>query len=85
MSAARTLLTRLAGYCDRRLAEFRLAAMDDRMLKDIGLHRSEISAAVRGDEAARRQAGAFAPAAILSRNGAASGPVASLRSAVIEK
>lgn len=85
MNAAGALLAWVGGYYSRRRAEFDLARLDDRMLKDIGLHRSQISAAVRGPDSAGRQAGAAAPAPILARNGAASGPAGSLRSAVIEK
>ncbi|MBZ9942187.1 DUF1127 domain-containing protein [Mesorhizobium sp. BR1-1-13] len=36
------------GYQARRLAERTLAAMEDALLKDIGISRSEISLVVRG-------------------------------------
>ncbi len=44
----RGLFRALAEWCRRRAAVARLQRLDDRMLKDIGLHRSEIDAAVNG-------------------------------------
>jgi len=45
----RGLLTHVAEWRRTRRAERELLALDDRLLKDIGLHRAEISAAVRGE------------------------------------
>lgn len=44
----KALVTKLAEARKRRAAAARLAALDDRMLQDIGLSRSEISLAVNG-------------------------------------
>lgn len=84
MTGTRGLAARMIRYMADRRAELRLSRMDDRMLKDIGIHRSAIAAAVRGGDRTGRQAGAVAPAPMRSRNGATSGPCGSLRSAVIE-
>jgi uncharacterized protein YjiS (DUF1127 family) len=56
--AIRDLFRRLFGWIGRRAAVARLQALDDRMLKDIGLYRGDIEAAVRGPEqpAERRKA-----------------------------
>jgi len=45
----RDLLRQLLSWRRRRSAIARLGALDDHMLKDLGLHRSGIEAAVRGD------------------------------------
>jgi uncharacterized protein YjiS (DUF1127 family) len=44
----RGVLTRLGEWRRTRRAERELFGLDDRLLKDIGLHRAEIPAAVRG-------------------------------------
>jgi uncharacterized protein YjiS (DUF1127 family) len=53
----RALFRRLAGWMRRRTAIARLQSLDDRMLKDMGLYRSEIEAAVRGEEPSQRRVG----------------------------
>ena len=55
---SRDLFRRLFGWIRRRAAAARLHALDDRMLKDIGLYRGDIETAVRGSEqpAERRKA-----------------------------
>jgi uncharacterized protein YjiS (DUF1127 family) len=45
----RELFSRLWSWRQRRAAITKLNALDDRMLKDVGLHRSQIEAAVRGE------------------------------------
>lgn len=47
-TAMKMLVKRLAEARKRRAAAARLAALDDRMLRDIGLSRGEISLAVTG-------------------------------------
>ena len=56
--AIKNLFRRLFGWIRRRSAAARLRALDDRMLKDIGLYRGDIDTAVRGSErpAERRKA-----------------------------
>lgn len=54
-AAIRNLFERLFGWIARRDAAARLHALDDRMLKDIGLNRGEIEQAVRGKEPAERR------------------------------
>jgi uncharacterized protein YjiS (DUF1127 family) len=56
-AAIKDLFRALFGWIRQRAAVARLQALDDRMLKDMGLFRSEIEAAVRGQEPARRRAG----------------------------
>ncbi len=46
----RSLVRWLVDWVSRRTAIAKLRSLDDRMLKDIGLHRSEIEAAVSGRE-----------------------------------
>jgi uncharacterized protein YjiS (DUF1127 family) len=53
-AAIRDLFRRLFGWMSRRAAIAQLRALDDRMLKDIGLSRGEIEAAVRGEEPSQR-------------------------------
>jgi uncharacterized protein YjiS (DUF1127 family) len=57
-AAFKDLFGRLFGWVRRRAAAARLHALDDRMLKDIGLYRGDIETAVRGTEppADRRKA-----------------------------
>lgn len=43
------LIGRCRVWIDRRAAARTLSRFDDRMLKDIGITRSDIAAAVRGD------------------------------------
>ncbi|MGI9484195.1 MAG: DUF1127 domain-containing protein [Hyphomicrobiales bacterium] len=45
--------TRVAHYFDRISAEQQLAALDDRMLADIGIERADISEVVRGVDSRR--------------------------------
>jgi uncharacterized protein YjiS (DUF1127 family) len=49
-AAIQALLHRLFGWVRRRAAVAQLQALDDRMLKDIGLNRGDIEHAVRGPE-----------------------------------
>jgi uncharacterized protein YjiS (DUF1127 family) len=53
--AIRDVFRRLFGWFRRRAAVARLRALDDRMLKDIGIYRSEIEAAVRGPDRLRSE------------------------------
>ena len=48
--AIKSLFRSLFGWIRRRAAAAQLHALDDRMLKDIGLYRGEIEQAVRGPE-----------------------------------
>jgi uncharacterized protein YjiS (DUF1127 family) len=57
------LFRRLLFWRQRRVAVARLSALDDRMLKDIGLHRSGIEAAVRGRPVERYRAATPEPQA----------------------
>jgi uncharacterized protein YjiS (DUF1127 family) len=54
-AAIRDLFRRLFGWMRRRAAIAQLQALDDRMLKDIGLSRGEIETAVRGEEPSQRR------------------------------
>lgn len=50
-----------ATWRERRQAVKELGGLDDRVLKDMGLHRSEIESAVYGSNASRRTEGTVAP------------------------
>jgi uncharacterized protein YjiS (DUF1127 family) len=58
----RNLFRSLIDWFRRRAAVTRLQRMDDRMLKDIGLYRGEIEAAVRGEHRPRQPLPASSPA-----------------------
>lgn len=55
-ASIRGLFRRLFGWMRRRAAIAQLQALDDRTLKDMGLFRGEIEAAVRGEDPARPRA-----------------------------
>ncbi|MCL4764669.1 MAG: DUF1127 domain-containing protein [Hyphomicrobiaceae bacterium] len=49
LSAARSAQCAYVKWYERRAARHHLGSLDDRLLKDIGISRSEIEPAVRGD------------------------------------
>jgi uncharacterized protein YjiS (DUF1127 family) len=48
---------RLAAWCRQRRASRQLHALDDRMLRDMGIHRSHIDMIVRGVDCPHRRRG----------------------------
>jgi uncharacterized protein YjiS (DUF1127 family) len=64
-AAFRALLRRFWSWIELRAAITKLQRLDDRMLKDIGLHRSEIPAAVNSSDRFNRE-GSNGPSSALT-------------------
>jgi uncharacterized protein YjiS (DUF1127 family) len=75
-AAAREWWTAYGTWLERRRAVRALGALDDRSLKDMGLHRSEIEAAVLGQSSAPPPPRGAAPVSVQAREGKRKGSVA---------
>jgi uncharacterized protein YjiS (DUF1127 family) len=73
-AAAREWWTAYGTWLERRRAVRALGALDDRSLKDMGLHRSEIESAVLGQSSARPRSAA--PVSVQALEGKRKGSVA---------